>query len=96
MTEIARVHERTVQAVARGDIEEPSTPKRTRGKASRPNTSKVTVTQMPTLNGQVWEAVKRSIRPGMMIVIESETCVLLLNDNDVTRGRAPSSHRSDR
>lgn len=85
MVETARVHERTVQAVARGDIQEPSTPRRTRGKASRPNTSKVTVMQMPTLNSQVWESVKRSIRPGMMILIESETCVRLVNDNDVTR-----------
>ena len=41
--------------------------------------------QMPTLNSQVWESVKRSIRPGMMILIESETCVRLVNDNDVTR-----------
>ena len=85
MVDTARVHERTVQAVARGDIEEPTTPRRTRGKASRPNTSKVTVSQMPTLNGQVWEAVKRSIRPGMMILIDSPTCVRLVNDNDETR-----------
>lgn len=77
LSDSASVHERTVQAVAAAkDLGVPrSRVKTPRGSKRGGNTR----TEVMRVDRQVWEAVKKVVRPGHVIVIVSEHEVWLRN-----------------